>query len=620
MHRDVERTEDQEYEEVELYRMFSQEKLGLTVCYRTDDEEDLGIYITEIDPSSIAAQDGRIREGDRIMQINGVEIQDREKAVALLTKEDNHHVSLLLAHAEMQLDEGWIDEDHNDFLEDLCVDMIEKQHDQSLQSTTPLLDTNKQPEEDTVTSSSNQLEKDSGLGRTDESTRLEESSDGGEEGRGVMQWQRDQDNSCNHEPSTPVNIEATVNTAVEECRHFQTLLEMKCRGPANGDAFPWFSSTKSDVLKRVESDQDLSLLREELRSLRLECRSFVGRRNGWAFRPSGEWPDTPTVTPSKSERSDKDTSSAYNTAESCRSSPRSPHLLPLDTCSRVLPLSLPGQPGQAASLDSVQMIEDGEMIAEDTKKECVESVAKPRTTLAAWRSPYPHTHIPVHARHYRSYMQLVQQRSAVEYAQSTNSLLTAAGNERTLPVAANGMEMRSEWKVKIRSDGSRYITKRPVRDRLLRERAMKIQEERSGMTTDDDALSELKMGRYWPKEQRKQHLSHAREQRRRREFMQRSRLECLRENPHEGSAGGGGSSSGGASEGGGVSGDGGSGGNRSGQQREVNIIELSHRKMMKKRSKKILDNWMTIQELLAHGSRSPDGTRIYNSLLSVTTV
>ena len=248
----------------------------------------------------------------------------------------------------------------------------------------------------------------------------------------------------------------------------QTLLEMKCRVPANGDAFPWFSSTKSDVLKRVESDQDLSLLREELRSLRLECRSFVGRRNGWAFRPSGEWPDTPTVTPSKSERSDKDTSSAYNTAESCGSSPRSPHLLPLDTCSRVLPLSLSGQPGQAASLDSVQMIEDGEMIAEDTKKECVESVAKPRTTLAAWRSPYPHTHIPVHARHYRSYMQLVQQRSAVEYAQSTNSLLTAAGNERTLPVAANGMEMRSEWKVKIRSDGSRYITKRPVRDRLLR--------------------------------------------------------------------------------------------------------------------------------------------------------
>uniref|UniRef100_A0ACB8FPT0 PDZ domain-containing RING finger protein 4 n=1 Tax=Sphaerodactylus townsendi TaxID=933632 RepID=A0ACB8FPT0_9SAUR len=55
--------------EVELCRVSSQEKLGLTVCYRTDDEEDTGIYISEIDPNSIAARDGRIREGDRILQV-----------------------------------------------------------------------------------------------------------------------------------------------------------------------------------------------------------------------------------------------------------------------------------------------------------------------------------------------------------------------------------------------------------------------------------------------------------------------------------------------------------------------------------------------------------------------
>lgn len=49
--------------------------------------------------------------------------------------------------------------------------------------------------------------------------------------------------------------------------------------------------------------------------------------------------------------------------------------------------------------------------------------------------------------------------------------------------------------MKIRSDGTRYITKRPVRDRLPRERALKIRrEERSGMTTDDDAVSELEDG------------------------------------------------------------------------------------------------------------------------------
>lgn len=35
-------------QEVELCRVSSQEKLGLTVCYRTDDEEDTGIYVSKV--------------------------------------------------------------------------------------------------------------------------------------------------------------------------------------------------------------------------------------------------------------------------------------------------------------------------------------------------------------------------------------------------------------------------------------------------------------------------------------------------------------------------------------------------------------------------------------------
>ncbi|KAG7270545.1 hypothetical protein CRUP_025147 [Coryphaenoides rupestris] len=184
---------------------------------------------------------------------------------------------------------------------------------------------------------------------------------------------------------------------------------------------------------------------------------------------------------------------------------------------------------------------------------------------------------------------------------------------------------RMEWKVKIRSDGSRYVAKRPVRDRLLKARAMKIREERSGgMTTDDDAVSEMKMGRYWSKEQRKQHLLRAREQRRRREFMMQSRMDCLRDRDRE--QGGGGPQGAGDQRG--------SGGpplppplQQQQQQQQQNqqeppasILELCHRRSMKKRSRRILDNWITIQELLAHGTRSPDGKKVYNPLLSVTTV
>lgn len=40
---------------MDLYRANSQDKLGLTVCYRTDDEDDLGIYISEVGGQFFAA-------------------------------------------------------------------------------------------------------------------------------------------------------------------------------------------------------------------------------------------------------------------------------------------------------------------------------------------------------------------------------------------------------------------------------------------------------------------------------------------------------------------------------------------------------------------------------------
>lgn len=36
------------WQEVELCKNSHQDKLGLMVCYRTDDEEDLGIYVGEV--------------------------------------------------------------------------------------------------------------------------------------------------------------------------------------------------------------------------------------------------------------------------------------------------------------------------------------------------------------------------------------------------------------------------------------------------------------------------------------------------------------------------------------------------------------------------------------------
>ncbi|XP_002072619.3 slo-interacting protein 1 [Drosophila willistoni] len=73
-------------------------------------------------------------------------------------------------------------------------------------------------------------------------------------------------------------------------------------------------------------------------------------------------------------------------------------------------------------------------------------------------------------------------------------------------------EIPMVWKVKRRPDGTRYIVKRPVRNRVpfgLR----KNNRNNEVTTTEDDTVSEVKIGRYWTKEERKRHIERARERR-----------------------------------------------------------------------------------------------------------
>ncbi|CAG03940.1 unnamed protein product [Tetraodon nigroviridis] len=164
-------------QEVELYKSRQQDKLGLTVCYRTDEEEDLGIYVGEVNPHGIAAIDGRIRKGDRILQINGLDVEDREEAVAILTREDSTNISLLLARPETELDAEEPDLELLDSSHPLVrksasglgvgPGSVDRQHTETSRDSPDLLQT--------VLSNSQEL--DSGVGRTDESTRNEESSE-----------------------------------------------------------------------------------------------------------------------------------------------------------------------------------------------------------------------------------------------------------------------------------------------------------------------------------------------------------------------------------------------------------------------------------------------------------
>lgn len=124
---------------------------------------------------------------------------------------------------------------------------------------------------------------------------------------------------------------------------------------------------------------------------------------------------------------------------------------------------------------------------------------------------------------------------------------------------------------------------RAQRNQLLRERALRLADERGGVTTDEE--TESKAGRYWSRTERRQQLQLAREQ----------RLQAL-------ARGGAGPSDGGP--------------------RPTTVLELSHRKLSRLRNRKLLDDWTTVEELLTHGTRlgSRDGVRCPGSLLSVTTV
>ncbi|XP_051932021.1 E3 ubiquitin-protein ligase PDZRN3-B isoform X3 [Hippocampus zosterae] len=625
INQDIER-EELEYEEVDLYRANIQDKLGMTICYRTDDEDEAGIYISEIDPNSIAAKDGRIREGDKIVQINGIEIQNREDAVVLLTSEGNQNISLLVARPQMQLDEGWLDDDRNDFLDDLHMDMLEQQHRRAMQFTASMLQQKKHEEDgvttDTATLLSNHHEKDSGVGRTDESTRNDESSeqenlaDDHTTASSTLSSCRKLTYSQDTLGSTeqPFGSESFISAdyadadflgiPADECERFRELLELKCQmrnGGTTQGSCSHGGGGGAQGQDREVADKELELLNEELRNIELECLNIVRAhkmqqlrercRESWMLHDSGFRNYNTSIDARRRElsditempeKSDKDSSSAYNSGESCRSTPLTLELSPDNSLRR-------GPEHRAGGLAKSPQEACGPGGSEALSKEsdCERSKAgesgKSARGFAPQRSPYKHAHIPAHARHYQSYMQLIQQKSAVEYAQSQMSLVSMCRDP-----SEPGQKM--EWKVKVRSDGTRYITKRPVRDKLLRERALRIHEERCGMTTDDDAVSELKMGRYWSKEERKQHAVRSKEQRQRRQFMKQSRADCLKEQlgPED--------------------------------KKEPNIIELSNKKMMKKRNKKIFDHWMTIQELLTHGTKSPDGTKVYTSLLSVTTV
>ena len=150
-----------------------------------------------------------------------------------------------------------------------------------------------------------------------------------------------------------------------------------------------------------------------------------------------------------------------------------------------------------------------------------------------------------------------------------------------LQVNENSDSSKFEWVVKRRSDGTRYIARRPIKTRLLHDRKQTLENERRGMTTDDDAVSELKTGRHWSKEDRKRHVQRARQHQHYKKLLQQ-KLEMMK---------------------------------TSTKDEQSHLLELSHKKYQRHAMRDL--NFLTVQEMLAHRMRLPATT---SNILSVTTV
>uniref|UniRef100_A0A0A1WVS8 Slo-interacting protein 1 n=1 Tax=Zeugodacus cucurbitae TaxID=28588 RepID=A0A0A1WVS8_ZEUCU len=101
-------------EEITLRKSDSNERLGLIVCYNNcgsngnggehngalsssdDNDACTEVYISGIQPDSVAGRDGRLRQGDQILQINGKDIKNKEET-ELLIAENNNAVTLLVS-------------------------------------------------------------------------------------------------------------------------------------------------------------------------------------------------------------------------------------------------------------------------------------------------------------------------------------------------------------------------------------------------------------------------------------------------------------------------------------------------------------------------------------------
>ncbi|XP_012221129.1 E3 ubiquitin-protein ligase PDZRN3-B [Linepithema humile] len=661
-------THDIDFEEVTLRKSGSAEKLGLTVCYSSgsgSEDADTEIYISEIVPESLAARDGRLREGDQILRVNGKDVANKEQTENLFAETKNA-VTILVSRCVYQDDEysdrriyhqdspplspenlpayqnSMIEqlirqqqqqtEEHSDESEVTnCTvkpappipshTQQQQQQQQQQQSATNIFSTN------SSSTCSSQNSQKSGKSAISPAHHTEERNNASKE------WMQDTIKDCSKrlesvslrgQQSAPSAASAPPVKLVEAySSHVWSDTEHIYETIPESDSEPIYSSPYEHHQWTQQSNHAVA-----------HGDTTQNHLAGCGSQQNQKWQSS---SKSNSSGEEKDSSSAYNTGESCHSNPltlklhqgeRDHHKSTLVLCPPKTPQQ--HQPPKLSCNCPVPSAMSAMTRAKNQsiRKSLSSHHHRDRNEPSMNANTLPADTMYTNVANLQQTMMLQQQlfKQALNRKNLTTGRETLTGGARKskshsnfqapnltqyqfvgsqqvctsatlLPPEDKG-EVQMEWKVKRRADGTRYIARRPVRNRILRNRAIKISEERAGHTTEDDTISEMKVGRYWSKEERKRQLERARERKQRQQELllqqQQQPNDLLICEYTEDKV----------------------------SKKPLNIVELSHKKMARKKT--TLDDFTTVQEMLVHGNRvgasGPGTGGKLMGLLSVTTV